>query len=294
MKSDKHILIAFLLNFSFSIMEIIGGFLTNSIAIISDAIHDLGDTLSIGIAFLLERKSSEKPNDKYTYGYGRYSVLGAFITSAILCFGAILMIYNSVTRLFNPVEVNYNGMILLAILGVIVNLGATIATRKASSLNEKLVSLHMLEDVLGWMVVLVGAIIMRFTNLSFLDAILSIIVSCFILYTVIKNFKEITDVFLEKAPNDVSVDDIKKCVLSIEKVQSVHHIHIWSIDGNINYATMHVVSQDNSFSIKEQIRQALKKQGIIHTTIEIETENEICLLPECDIKIEAKHSHHHH
>ena len=281
MKTDKNILIAFILNMGFAIFEFIGGSITNSVAIISDSIHDMGDALSIGVSFFLERKSKKNPDDKYTYGYVRYSVIGSLITTCILLVGSILVIYNAIKRLFNPVIINYNGMIIFAVIGVIVNFIAAYYTKEGNSLNQKSVNLHMLEDVLGWFVVLIGAIIMRFTDISILDSILSILVALFILINALKNFKVILDLFLEKVPSDLSIDEIKKHLLEIKDVLNVHHIHIWSIDGYNNFATMHVVVNKNSKIIKDKRREKLMEHGISHVTSELETENEKC-------------DHHHH
>ena len=294
MKTDKNILIAFILNMGFAIFEFIGGSITNSVAIISDSIHDMGDALSIGVSFFLERKSKKNPDDKYTYGYVRYSVIGSLITTCILLVGSILVIYNAIKRLFNPVIINYNGMIIFAVIGVIVNFIAAYYTKEGNSLNQKSVNLHMLEDVFGWFVVLIGAIIMRFTDISILDSILSILVALFILINALKNFKVILDLFLEKVPSDLSIDEIKKHLLEIKDVLNVHHIHIWSIDGYNNFATMHVVVKKNSKIIKDKIREELMEHGISHVTIELETENEKCESDKCQISSSSHHHHHHH
>ena len=156
MKTEKNILGAFILNVTFSVLEFIGGALTNSVAIISDSIHDMGDAISIGLSYFLEKKSKKKPDKKYTYGYIRYSILGGLITTVILIIGSSLVIYNSIIRIFNPVEINYNGMIIFAIFGVVINFMAAYLTREGDSINQKSVNLHMLEDVLGWIVVLIG------------------------------------------------------------------------------------------------------------------------------------------
>ena len=174
MKTEKNILIAFILNLSFSIFEFIGGIFTGSVAIISDSVHDIGDAASIGIAFFLERKSKKQPDEKYTYGYKRYSLLGGIITTLILLLGSIAVVYNAVSRIISPTEINYNGMIIFAIVGVCVNLCASLLTRDGDSINQKAVNLHMLEDVLGWVVVLIGAIVMRFTDFYIIDPLMSI------------------------------------------------------------------------------------------------------------------------
>jgi len=210
MKSDKNILIAFLLNIFFAIFEFLGGIFTNSFAIISDSVHDIGDALSIGVSYVLEKKSKKSPDKNYTYGYLRYSVLGGVITTVILLVGSILVIYNSIGRIINPVEIRYNEMILFAIFGVIVNLIAARVTKHGHSINQRSVNLHMLEDVLGWIVVLIGAIIMKFTNISVIDSIMSIGVAIFILIHSIKNLRVILDIFLEKTPSKISIDEIEK------------------------------------------------------------------------------------
>ena len=297
MKSERNILVAFILNLSFSIFEIIGGLLTNSIAIVSDAIHDFGDAISIGIAFILEKKSKKKPDDNYTYGYARYSVLGAFITTLILIVGSIFVIYNSIKRLINPVPINYNGMIIFAIFGIIINFLATYFTKDGHSLNQKSVNLHMLEDVLGWVVVFIGSLIMKFTDISLIDALMSMGVSSFILINALKNFKEIIDLVLEKTPTNISIEDLKHHICEITGVIGVHHLHLWSIDGSTNYATMHIVTNEQDIhEVKKKIKEMLRENQIAHTTIEIERENEKCDEEECNIQtinIEEHHHHHH-
>ena len=294
MKTDRNILIAFLLNISFSILEFVGGIFTNSVAIMSDAVHDLGDAISIGISYFLEKKSKKKADNKYTYGYIRYSVLGGVITTTILLVGSILVIFGAVRRIFNPVEVNYSGMIIFAVFGVIMNFLAAYVTREGDSINQRSVNLHMLEDVLGWIVVLVGAIIMNFTDISIIDPIMSICVSTYILFHSLKNLKLVLDLFLEKTPKDIDIDELKKHLIEIDGVEDIHHIHIWSIDGYHNYATMHIVSKsDDIASIKKMIREELLEHNIHHSILE--TEDEVCDDVECSCDhLEVEHHHHHH
>lgn len=291
MKTEKNILLAFLLNLFFSIFEFFGGIFTGSVAIISDSIHDIGDAMSIGISYFLEKKSKKKPDDKYTYGYTRYSVLGAIITTVILLVGSILVLVNSIDRIFNPVDINYQGMIIFAIIGFIVNLLASLLTKHGHSMNEKAVNLHMLEDVLGWLLVLIGSIIMNFTDIKIIDPILSILLALFILISSLKNLKKVIDLFLEKTPNNISIEELRKYILTISDIKDIHHIHVWSIDGYHNYATMHIITNKDN-SIKKEIREKLKEYDIIHITIEIEKENEGCDDLECHT-IESHHHHHH-
>lgn len=295
MKTETNILIAFLLNLAFSIFEFLGGAFTGSVAIISDAIHDLGDAASIGLSYILERKSKGKPDDHYTYGYARYSVLGSVITTVILLFGSVMVIYNAVRRIFAPVEIHYNGMIVFAVVGVVLNFVAAYVTREGKSMNQKAVNLHMLEDVLGWIVVLIGAVVMRFTDIAILDPIMSIGVALFILINAIRNLKEVLDLFLEKVPGGISVEEIREHICKIDGVLDVHHIHIRSIDGQSNSATMHIVTDADAHCIKHLVREELAEHGITHATLELEGKDEECHDTHCHIEHKpAGHHHHHH
>lgn len=294
MKTDKNILIAFLLNLFFSLFEFVGGVFTGSVAIVSDAVHDIGDAASIGISYFLEKKSRKKPDDVYTYGYLRYSVIGSVITTLILLFGSLVVIYNAVLRIIEPTKINYDGMIIFAVVGVAVNFCAAFFTREGDSLNQKAVNLHMLEDVLGWAVVLVGAIVMRFTDFALIDPIMSIGVAVFILINATKNLKEAIDLFLEKTPCGIDIKEIKEHLIELDGVIDVHHIHVWSMDGQVTFATMHVVTNSEAHSIKEKIREELLEHGISHATLELEAENEHCHEECCNIEFSAHSGHHHH
>ncbi len=296
MKIENKILLAFLLNLSFSIFEFVGGTITGSVAIMSDAVHDLGDSISIGVSYFLEKVSKKSPDERYTYGYVRYSVLGSIITTVILLSGSIIVIYKAILRLINPIEINYNGMIVFALVGITVNFLASVFTHGGHSLNQKAVNLHMLEDVLGWAVVLVGAIVMRFTNISFLDPILSIAVSLFILINAIKGIKSMLDIFLEKTPKGIDVLNLREHLMEIDGVIGVHHLHIWSVDGYNHRATLHIVTDSDSSKVKILVKKEMKEHGIGHTTVECELPNESCDEKEClplDCS-EHSHSHHHH
>ena len=294
MKTEKNILIAFILNLAFSAFEFIGGIFTGSVAIVSDAVHDLGDAVSIGISYLLEKKSKKQPDEKYTYGYARYSVIGSIIATLILLFGSVIVIFNAVNRIVDPVEIDYNGMIVFAVIGASVNFGAAVLTRDGESLNQKAVNLHMLEDVLGWVVVLVGAIVMRFTDFALIDPIMSIGVAVFILVNAIKNLKLAIDLFLEKTPHGIDVRKIREHIAEVDGVLDVHHIHIWSMDGQTNYATMHIVTNADTHQIKEKVREELQEHGISHATLELEAENEHCHEENCHVEVTKTAGYHHH
>ena len=295
MKTKTKIFIAFLLNLVFSIFELIGGIITGSFAITSDAVHDFGDAVSIGISYALEGLSHKKPNDKYTYGYARFSVLGGLLTSIILLVGSGIVVYNAIWRIIAPKTIDYNGMTIFAIIGLIVNFFAAYFTHGGKSINQKAVNLHMLEDVLGWAVVLIGALVMRFTNLSVIDPILSVSVALFIVVNCIKNLAQITQIFLIKTPKEVSINELRKHIKEIESIIDVHHIHIWSIDGETHCATLHIVAEKIAPSIKAKIKEELQEHGVTHVTIEMETPSEECHDTSCNINRTLNHhSHNHH
>ena len=297
MKSERKILIAFILNFAFSIFEFVGAFVSGSVAILSDAVHDIGDAASIGASYFLEKKSKKAPDENYTYGYVRYSVIGGVITTFILLFGSAAVIYNAVRRLLNPTEINYDAMIIFAVVGAAVNFLAAYFTSGGAGINQRAVNLHMLEDVLGWLVVLVGAVVMRFTDFAIIDPLMSIGVAVFILVNALKNLKEVFDLFVVKTPKNLSVKEIEHHIKEVEGVLGVHHLHLWSLDGEGVYATMHVVTNGESANVKAAVKAELSVLGVAHATLELEGENEDCGEKTCSVPEHAHtcgHHHHHH
>ena len=283
--ASENIKVAFLLNLAFSILEAFGGFLTNSISILTDSVHDFGDAISIGVSYLLEKKSTKESNNKYTYGYLRYSLLGAIITSIVLLIGSIVALYNAIPRLIHPEEINYDAMIIFAIFGVFINSYAAYRTSKGEKHNEKAINLHMLEDVFGWIAVLIGSLFIKFLNLTIIDPILSIIIAIYILYHVYKYIKEVFDIFMETTPSDIDIEIIKKTIKN-DNINNIHHIHIWSLDGVNNYMTAHVLlnknlSENEIINLKKEIKTHLKKNNINHATLEIEYKDENCNSKEC-------------
>lgn len=296
MKTEKNILTAFILNLSFSIFEFIGGIFTNSTAILSDAVHDLGDAASIGLSWFLERKSKKKADSQYTYGYARYSVLGAVITTVILLSGSITVAIHAIDKIIHPSAVNSNGMMVFALFGLVINFAAAWFTREGDSVNQKAVNLHMLEDVLGWAVVLIGSIVIHFTHWTIIDPLMSLGVSAFIFMSAWKNLKESLDIFLEKVPDSLSPKQVEKELEAIPGVINIHHIHLWSLDGENSLATLHVVSDtQDPAHLKEEIRHKLEELGIGHVTIELESSNEGCKEKDCEPVVHPEgHSHSHH
>ena len=271
---------AFFLNFGFTIIEFIGGWLTNSTAIMADAVHDLGDTLSIGSAWLLNKLGTKSATKEFTYGYRRLSLLGALINGIVLIVGSAWILYEAVPRLSNPEMPETEGMIALAILGVLVNGFAAFKLQGGKSLNEKVLNWHLLEDVLGWVAVLIVAIVMQFKEWPVLDPILSIGFTLFILFNVIRNLISTMKLFFQASPDNRLLQNVTDKLLELDAVSELHHLHIWSLDGDHHVATVHVVSQFESkaeyLKLKESVSNALQEFELSHTTIEIELTSEEC------------------
>jgi cobalt-zinc-cadmium efflux system protein len=285
-KTVGSIRVAFFLNLAFTILEFFGGVWTNSVAILSDALHDLGDCLSLGLSWLLERFSQKRGDAKYTFGYRRFSLLGALITAIVLLGGSFLVLSEAIPRLINPEPAHAPGMIIFAIVGILVNGAAVLKLRGQSGLNASVVAWHLLEDVLGWTAVLIVALALLLTDFYILDPILSIMVTLFVLYNVAKNLRKTLKVLLQAAPEGVEIDLFEHKVREIDGVQDIHHTHIWSMDGEQHILTTHVVLPDgfdpsNVSIIKRKVRTVAEELGIRHTTLEIESSGEYCENGEC-------------
>ena len=282
-----NIKVAFFLNLGFTIIEIIGGFWTNSLAILSDALHDLGDSLSLGISWYFQKIASKGRDDTFSYGYRRFSILGAIINSIVLIVGSIFILIEAMPQLLDPSETNARGMMYLASLGIIVNGAAVMRLKKGKSLNEKVISLHLLEDVLGWFAVLIGSIIMIFYDVPVIDPFLSILISLYILFNVYKNLKHSLTIVLQGAPKGIDADELHKILTSVKVIEDVHDCHIWSLDGQYNVLTIHLVLDNNydlerQAEIKKEIKSLLRKSASIeHITIEFESSKEQCEHADC-------------
>ena len=270
MNSERNIGIAFLLNLGFSVFEFFGGVFTGSVAILSDAIHDLGDAVGIGVSWLLERKSHRPPDRRYTYGYGRFSVLGSVVTCGILLTGSAGVMVGAVGRLMHPRSVHPEGMMLLAVVGVAVNLAAALVTRKGTSLNQKAVNLHMLEDVLTWVVVLLGAAVMRLTHWTVLDPLVSIGVAVYIAIHAAGHLRAVVNLFLETVPDGLSVAEIQERLAAIEGVVTVRRLCVRSIDGIRHAAEVSLGIDGDPAPVKAAVRTALAEWRIVRVTVETE------------------------
>ena len=272
---QDNIKIAVLLNDSFTILEVIGGLWSNSLTILSDALHDFGDSVTLISSWILEKKSQKKPDAKYTFGYQRLSLLSALLSSMILIGGSVFILLQTIPRLQNPEHVNSQGMILMAVVGIIFNGAGFLKLKKGSNMNEKVLSWHLLEDVLGWVVVLLGGTLIFFWDNHVIDPIMTIGFTIFILWGVTKNLKEVINIFFQATPSNISVDHIKEGLLAIKGVLRVHDVHVWSLEGETNIFTGHIVIEenllDNSDRMKKEIKEELKKHQIKHSTIELES-----------------------
>ncbi|WP_240376898.1 cation diffusion facilitator family transporter [Bacillus piscicola] len=282
---SSNIKTAFFLNFSFTIIELIGGVLTNSVAIMSDAIHDLGDSLSLGLSWFLQNKSKQKSNNTFTYGYRRFSLLGALINSIVLIVGSLFVLSEAVPRILDPQPPQSVGMFFLAILGVVVNGTAVLKTRSGTSMNMKVVSWHLLEDVLGWIAVLIVSIVMYFWNFPILDPLLAVLITCYILVNVIRNLKKTLFIFLDGVPEEIDPDAIATEIQKLANVADTHHVHVWSLDGEEHVLTLHVVladglSVDEIAEVKRAVKQAVSPYQFSHITIETELSEADCSLHE--------------
>ena len=276
--STGNLRIAFFLNLAFTLVEFAGGLWTNSIAILADCVHDLGDSISLGLAWYFDRISDRGNTPHHTYGHRRYRLLGALIAGLTLLIGISFVIYHAVGRLFNPGEVHVPGMFAIAIAGVVFNGIAVLRLKHGSSLTEKMVSWHLLEDLLGWIAVLVGAAMMYVWDLPFLDPLLSLGISIFVLWNVVKNLRQVFAVILQKAPEDFDVADFEERALQIEGVVSLHHVHCWSIDGESHVLSAHLVIEPGISDIaklKNRVRELID-DSFEHVTLETEVAGEIC------------------
>lgn len=281
--AEKNISIVFFLNLFFVVVELVGGFITNSVAILSDAIHDIGDCLSLAVSWLMQKKSTKSRDNKYSYGYKRFSILGSIFLSGVLCVSSGFILFEACIRLFNPQSVDAHGMLWLAIFGTLINGAAALRVKSGHSLNERAVYLHIMEDVLGWIAVLLVSIVMMFWNIPILDPIISILISIWVLYNVTQNVRAAMKTILQAVPDGVNITELQKQIESLPNIISTHDMHIWSLDGESHIMTLHVVVTPTGDKqvIRHNINSISGKYNIHHSTIEFEDEGFVCEM-NCD------------
>ncbi len=273
--------VAFWLNLAFALLEVVGGLWTNSVAVLSDALHDFGDSIALGLTWHFARVSERKGDETFTFGYRRFSLLGALVMSFVLFAGGLVVLFEAIPRLLSPEVSNARGMIYLAIAGIAINGIAALRTHGGRSLSERVVTWHFVEDVLGWLSVLVAGIVMSFTDIRILDPVLSILITLYVLWNVGRRLKETLVILLQGRPRDVSVAQVDDVIRAIPEVCDVHHTHIWTQDGERHVLTTHVVAEGGTTlgdtdDLRRRIRESLRPLGILHATIEVEHELDGC------------------
>lgn len=271
--SGKNILSAFFINLTFTVISLIGGWLTNSMAIISDSIHDLGCTLSIALAWVFERIAGRRPTRTFTFGYRRFTLLGAFVNAFILLSGSSIVLYESVERLHSPENVNAEGMLWFAILAILFKGLAVWRTWKGSNVNQRMVSLHLLGDCLGWVAVLLASVVLIFVEVPLLDTILSICISIYILYNVVRNLIVAFRIVLEGVPASINYEELKKELETLANISTIKDFRVWSMDNERHIAEISLITPLNDLHSVEQLKVAIRKtlegHHIVWSTIEV-------------------------
>ncbi len=279
--AEENIRWVFFLNLSFALIEIVGGLWTNSMAILADALHDFGDSFALGLSWYFARLSTKSRDRYFSYGYRRFSLVSAFLTGTILLIGSIIIMIETVPRLLTPQDVHVEGMLLLAILGTVVNGIAVWRLSGGQTQNEKVVRLHLLEDVLGWVAVLLASVVLLFIYIPILDPLLSLGIAFYVFWQAAKNLRGTLYIFLQAIPIDFDLKNLEKQLLEQLPLNSIHDIHLWSLDGDYHVLSLHVVmkeemSRQRLVEIKQQIRDILTLAHIEHVTIEVEFPGETC------------------
>ena len=274
MKTKHAVWLAFFLNLSYAIVEFIAGGLFGSSAVLADSVHDMGDAIAIGVSAFLETISNREEDSHYTLGYKRFSLLGAMVTAVILMTGSVLVILGNITKLFHPQAVNDEGILWLGIIAVSINVLASLVVRKGKTKNESILSLHFLEDTLGWVAVILMAIVLRFTDWYILDPLLSLVISIFILSKAIPRFWSTLKIFLDAVPEGVDIKQVKSDLEQLDHVTSINQLNLWTMDGLEKNAIVHVCLKEieQMELCKESIRSKLKDCGFQNITIEIDAD----------------------
>lgn len=286
--STSDLRLAFILNLAFTILEIAGGLWTNSVAILSDAVHDLGDSVSLGAAWGLDRYSQRAGDQRFSYGYRRFSLLGAGTTTVVLIVGSVFVLAEAVPRLFTPQSPHAPGMLLFALLGIVVNGVAALRLRRRRSLSARVAAWHLIEDVLGWVAVLIVSVTLLVVDLPVLDPLLSIVITCYILYNVFRNLRQTFMLFLQGVPEDVDLTTLEHQLGVLPHVRSTHHTHVWSMDGVHHVLTTHIVvdsatTREEVSGLRGDIARLCADYDFAHTTVEIEWGDDECRMGEASL-----------
>ena len=273
MKAKYAVWVAFFLNLTYAIVEFIAGGIFGSSAVLADSVHDLGDAIAIGISAFLETISNREEDNQYTLGYKRFSLLGALVTAIILMTGSVLVILENVTKILNPQPVNDEGILWLGIIAITINVLASLVVGKGKTKNESILSLHFLEDTLGWLAVILMAIVLQFTDWYILDPLLSLVISFFILSKALPRFWSTLKIFLDAVPEGIDIKQVKSGLEQLDNVASLNQLNLWTMDGLEKNAIIHLCLEDweQMTETKNQVRQLLEERGVQNITIEVDS-----------------------
>lgn len=272
-KAGENLAFVFFMNLAFNIIVIIGAIATNSMAILADFIHDASDTISIAIAWILEKVSQKDSSDNYSYGYQRFSILGAVIISVFVIFMAFVILSEAIPRLFAPEGVDAGGMLLVAIVGLVFKFLSVYRLHGGETFNEKAIFFHQLGDIFEWLTILVLSIILILgVDVPYLDALVSIGIAFWLIFNLGRNLYKSLEVLLQKTPDNFDVDEFKQSIEAIDGVNEIDDFHIWSLDGIDSVMTLKVDVDfgKNVNDIKKEIYAISNKYHVVDITIELE------------------------
>lgn len=272
-KASDNLAFVFFVNLTFNIIVIIGGLATNSMAILADCIHDMSDTISMAVAWILEHISQKDSTDTFSYGYQRFSILGAVITSTFVIAMAFFILQEAIPRLFSPESVDAGGMLLVGVVGLIFKSISVWKLHGGETFNEKAIFYHLLGDIFEWVAILILSIILMFwADVSYLDPFVSIGIAIWLIFNLGRNLYKSVLVLLQKTPDNFDVDEFKRNILAIDGIKEIDDFHIWSLDGIDSVMTLKVEVDDwnNPERIKKEIYSISNKYHVIDITIELE------------------------
>ena len=272
-KAGQNLAFVFFMNLAFNVIVILGGLATNSMAILADCIHDMSDTISIAFAWFLERISQRDSTESYSYGYQRFSILGAVIISVFVIFMAFVILSEAIPRLFSPEVVDAGGMFFVAIVGIIFKSLSVYKLHRGETFNEKAILFHQLGDVFEWVAILILSVILMFwQGASYLDPFISIGIAIWLIFNLGRNLYKSIQVILQKTPDNFDVEEFKSAISSINGVKAIDDFHVWSLDGIDSVLTLKVAiyNQNMQAEIKKEIYSISSKYHIVDITIEFD------------------------
>lgn len=273
-KKDNSIRTAFFLNLAFTVLELAGGIISGSIAILADSLHDFADSLSLGAGWYFENKSKKGSSDKYSYGYARFSLLGAMINAMTLLLGSIYIFYVSIDRILNPQMPDAYWMLGVSVIGIALNGIGVWKLKSGKSMNKQVMMIHLLEDALGWVAVLIGSIVLLFYNIPVIDPILAIAINLIVLVFALSKLVKALKIMLQKVPSNINLPELRQKILCLDKVKEVSHLHVWSLTEEKLVVTVHVQVSDiqslhDAAEVKQQIENIFSDMDTEHISIDL-------------------------